>query len=59
MSPANLGPAGLVRFIGDQAGTVKLRPDHRLVYRRSWETAADRLAGVRRLTADLAKIAAG
>jgi transcription-repair coupling factor (superfamily II helicase) len=52
-------PAGLVRFISDQEGTVKLRPDHKLVYRRSWETAPDRLAGVRRLTADLAKIAAG
>jgi hypothetical protein len=42
-----------------KAGKVKLRPDHKLVYRRSWETAPDRLAGVRRLTTDLARIAAG
>jgi hypothetical protein len=47
---------------GERVGvgrTVKLRPDHKLVYYRSWETAPDRLAGVRRLTADLARIAAG
>ncbi|MGF1640754.1 MAG: transcription-repair coupling factor [Rhodospirillales bacterium] len=50
-------PAGLVRFIAGQAGTVVLRPDHKLVARRGWETAAERLAGVRRLTADLARIA--
>jgi transcription-repair coupling factor (superfamily II helicase) len=53
---ANL--AGLVQFIGKHAGTCKLRPDHRLVYRRSWETAGERLAGVRALARELARIAA-
>lgn len=52
-------PAGLVALIGKQAGTMTLRPDHRLVLRRSWETPGDRLAGVRRLVSDLAAIAAG
>jgi transcription-repair coupling factor (superfamily II helicase) len=52
-------PGGLVAMIGKQAGTMTLRPDHRLVLRRSWETPGDRLAGVRRLVTDLAKIAAG
>ena len=33
-------PAGLVAFINAQAGTVKLRPDHRLAYRRDWWTAS-------------------
>jgi transcription-repair coupling factor (superfamily II helicase) len=50
-------PAGLVRFIGRQAASSKLRPDQRLVFRRDWETAADRLAGIRRLIGELAKIA--
>lgn len=50
-------PAGLVAFITGNVGTAKLRPDHKLVYRRSWENDAERLAGVRRLTAELARIA--
>ena len=52
-------PAALVAFIARQGTTFKLRPDHRLVYRRTWETPADRLKGVRDLTRALAKIAAG
>ncbi len=54
---ANLG--GLVSLISQQAGTMKLRPDHRLVLRRSWELPLDRLVGVRRLLTDLARIAEG
>ncbi|MGZ8996313.1 MAG: TRCF domain-containing protein, partial [Rhodospirillales bacterium] len=50
-------PAGLVALIGRQGGTMTLRPDHRLVLRRSWETPGDRLTGVRRLVTELAKIA--
>ncbi|MDP6707288.1 MAG: transcription-repair coupling factor [Alphaproteobacteria bacterium] len=50
-------PAGLVAFINDQVGSAKLRPDHRLVYMRQWDTAEDRLKGVRGLVAELAKVA--
>ena len=50
-------PGGLVDFIQAQAGTVSLRPDHTLVYRRSWEDSEERLAGVRRLLENLAAIA--
>ncbi len=50
-------PAALVTFIGKQAGSVKLRPDHRLVYRRQWDDQQMRLAGARRLLSDLAKVA--
>ena len=50
-------PAALVSFIGKQAGSVKLRPDHRLVYRRQWDDQQMRLAGARRLLSDLAKVA--
>jgi transcription-repair coupling factor (superfamily II helicase) len=50
-------PAGLVDFIARNAGTVKLRPDHRLVVQRSWETAGDRVTGVRQLLRQIAEIA--
>ena len=51
-------PDGLVRFIQQQAGHVKLRPDHKLVYRRQWDDPQARVGGVRRLMDDLAKAAA-
>ncbi len=50
-------PAGLVAFIGRNSVTAKLRPDHRLVYRRDWEVPAKRLLGVRHLLSELAKVA--
>ncbi len=50
-------PAGLVAFIEDQVGTVKLRPDHKLVYMRSWPAADERLTGAQRLLVQLAEIA--
>jgi transcription-repair coupling factor (superfamily II helicase) len=50
-------PAGLVAFIGRNALSAKLRPDHRLVYRRDWEVPAKRLLGVRHLLSELAKVA--
>ena len=40
-------PQGLIGFIAGQAGRVTLRPDHRLIYRRDWEDATDRLKGAR------------
>jgi transcription-repair coupling factor (superfamily II helicase) len=50
-------PAGLVAFITKNVGTAKLRPDHKLVYRRAWDNEGERLAGIRRLTAELSRIA--
>ena len=50
-------PGGLVDFITSQAGTAKLRPDHKLVYRRDWNESAERLAGARHLIKTLAEIA--
>ncbi|MFQ5984787.1 MAG: transcription-repair coupling factor [Alphaproteobacteria bacterium] len=50
-------PAGLVDFIADEAGGVRLRPDHRLVVTRGWEKVDDRLAGIQRLLESLAEIA--
>ena len=51
-------PAGLVAFISQQAGTTKLRPDHRLVYLRSWDSVEQRLKGVRHLMDDLVTLVA-
>ena len=50
-------PAGLVEFISGQAGTAKLRPDHRLIYMRDWDDADSRLSGVTHLVRNLAEIA--
>ncbi|MGE5538700.1 MAG: transcription-repair coupling factor [Gemmatimonas sp.] len=50
-------PVGLVKLIGDSAGTVKLRPDHRLVFQRVWGDEATRVAGIERVLGDLAKVA--
>jgi transcription-repair coupling factor (superfamily II helicase) len=49
---------GLVRFVQDQAGLVKLRPDSKLVYQDRWDDPRVRLAGVRELLDELGKIAA-
>jgi transcription-repair coupling factor (superfamily II helicase) len=50
-------PAGLVDLIQRNAGTLKLRPDQKLVYLRNWDDAKARLAGVAKLVQALAKIA--
>jgi transcription-repair coupling factor (superfamily II helicase) len=50
-------PAGLVELIQRNAGTLKLRPDQKLVYLRHWTDAKARLSGVAKLAHALAKIA--
>ena len=50
-------PGGLVKFINDNSGSAKLRPDHKLVYQRSWDEAEDRLKGVDYLVRQLVKLA--
>jgi transcription-repair coupling factor (superfamily II helicase) len=52
-------PEGLVGFISRQSGNAKLRPDHKLVFVRTWEDARHRLEGVQRIVASLADIASG
>lgn len=51
-------PPALVDFIRAQSGTVKLRPDHKLVFMRGWDLPEDRIAGVHRLIQELARLAA-
>ena len=50
-------PAGLVDLIQRHAGTLKLRPDQKIVYLRHWEDATTRLSGVAKLAQAMAKIA--
>jgi transcription-repair coupling factor (superfamily II helicase) len=50
-------PEGLVGFISGQAGSVRLRPDHKLVYRRNWENPLNRIAGLEKLVQELVGIA--
>lgn len=50
-------PAGLVEFISQQAGTVKVRPDHRIVIMRLWHTVEDRMTGVKQVLGRLAELA--
>jgi transcription-repair coupling factor (superfamily II helicase) len=41
-----------------QAGTVKIRPDQKLVYTRAWDQPDRRLKGARTLMSELALLAA-
>jgi transcription-repair coupling factor (superfamily II helicase) len=50
-------PAGLVELIQRNAGTLKLRPDQKILYQRNWDDAKARLTGVAKLVQALAKIA--
>lgn len=51
-------PGALVAFIQKHSGTAKLRPDHNLVYMRSWDDPEMRLNGVKGLLKSLAEMAA-
>ncbi|HJU16940.1 MAG TPA: transcription-repair coupling factor [Stellaceae bacterium] len=50
-------PEGLVALIQRHAGTLKLRPDQKLVYLRNWQDESERLTGVAKLLQALVKIA--
>jgi transcription-repair coupling factor (superfamily II helicase) len=50
-------PGGLVDFIGRQVGTVKLRPDHKLVFIRPWETPSARVKGLQTMLTEMARLA--
>ena len=50
-------PGGLIGYITAQVGTIKLRPDHKLVLKRKWDGGVERLKGVTSLVRTLADIA--
>ena len=51
-------PEGLVDFMSSEAQRVKMRSDHKLVYRHDWSEPERRFAGIERLMRRLAEIAA-
>ncbi len=51
-------PERLIQWITNQGGTVKVRPDQKLVLMRAWDDAAQRLGGMKKTLGELAKMAA-
>ena len=51
-------PVKLIQFISAHSGTMKVRPDQKVVVTRDWPTPEDRLAGAKALLGQLAKLAA-
>ncbi|MEM8771132.1 MAG: transcription-repair coupling factor [Pseudomonadota bacterium] len=51
-------PAGLIEFISTSPYDMKVRPDHKLVFRQDWPGEKMRLKGARRAAAIIADIAA-
>ena len=51
-------PMKLIQFINQHSGTMKVRPDQKIVVTRSWPTPDDRLNGAKALLTQLAKLAA-
>ncbi len=50
-------PLALVRLISEHAGTMKVRPDQKVVIARNWDTPEARLKGVRAVLTALSKMA--
>jgi len=51
-------PVKLIQFINQHSGTMKVRPDQKIVVARDWPTPDDRLTGAKGLLTQLAKLAA-
>ena len=51
-------PERLILWIGKQAGTVKVRPDQKLVLMRAWDGADERLAGMKKALNELVALVA-
>jgi transcription-repair coupling factor (superfamily II helicase) len=51
-------PERLIGYISSQGQQASVRPDHRLVFRRSWDEPPERMKGVEVLIEQLAKLAA-
>ena len=49
-------PDLLIQWIGQQAGTVKVRPDQRIVLLRAWDNIDKRLAGIKTCLKELASL---
>jgi len=52
-------PEALVGFIQKNTGSIKLRPDHKLVFMRGWDDPRVRTKGAQKLLEELAALAEG
>ena len=52
-----INPDGLVRFIQENSASIKIRPEQKLVYMRSWHSVDERVNGVRRFIGQLVELA--
>lgn len=50
-------PSGLMTYIQKSVGTIKVRPDQKIVFTRPWKHAVNRLPGVHSIMQELAKLA--
>lgn len=50
-------PAKLIEFISSQMGTMKIRPDQKLLVTRPWDKIEDRLKGVEKVLQKIADLA--
>jgi transcription-repair coupling factor (superfamily II helicase) len=50
-------PVALIKFINQHSGTMKVRPDQKIVVTRDWPTPESRLSGAKALLTQLAKLA--
>jgi len=50
-------PAGLLKFIDQSRGLLRLRPDHRMVVGKSWTSPLMRLQGLHQIIEELAEVA--
>ncbi len=53
-APPNVG--ALMAWLQEKGGSIKIRPDQKIVITRAWENADHRVKGVQRLMAELAKL---
>jgi transcription-repair coupling factor (superfamily II helicase) len=51
-------PDKLIAFIGRRQSIISVRPDQKLVYRQTWESAKSRVSGVHKLMEEIAALAA-
>ncbi len=50
-------PAGLIDYISSQMGTIRIRPDQKLVVMRPWGKTEDRLKGIEKIIMRIASLA--
>lgn len=50
-------PTGLIDYISRQMGTIRIKPDQKILVMRPWDKPTDRLIGVRKIVEKFAQIA--